>query len=91
MPTRTNADRVVEGGLKESPRIVGDDDPISPIELEETEVAPFWPFGAEGTRRLIRRGHLSAITIGRRRFVTLRTLRECLARHTTTATAGATR
>lgn len=59
---------------------VGSDDPI---EIRSVRVhAPWWPYGVDGTYRLVRRGELRAIAIGRRRYVTLALLRECLARHT---------
>lgn len=58
----------------------GDDDPIEIRSVHEA--APWWPYGVDGTYRLVRRGDLRAIAIGRRRFVTLALLRECLARHT---------
>jgi hypothetical protein len=57
-----------------------DDDPIEIASVREA--APWWPYGSDGTYRLVRRGDLRAIAIGRRRYVTLALLRECLARHT---------
>lgn len=59
----------------------GDDDPIDIPAVREA--APWWPYGVDGTYRLVRRGDLAAIAIGRRRYVTRRLLRECLVRHTT--------
>lgn len=54
-----------------------------PIEIRAVRVrAPWWPYGIDSTYRLVRRGELRAIAIGRRRYVTLALLRECLARHT---------
>lgn len=59
---------------------LGDDDPIDIPAVRDA--APWWPYGVDGTYRLVRRGELGAIAIGRRRYVTRRLLRECLARHT---------
>ncbi len=66
--------------------VVGDDDPIE-IPLVRA-AAPWWPYGTDGTYRLVRRGELRAIAIGRRRYVTLSLLRECLARHITSGVAA---
>lgn len=57
-----------------------DDQPLDIRAL--AEAAPWWPFGPDATYRLVRKQSLSAIAIGRRRFVTRRLLRECLSRHT---------
>jgi len=63
----------------------GDDDPIEIPAVHEA--APWWPYGIDGTYRLVRRGDLRAIAIGRRRFVTRALLRECLTRHTVSVSA----
>ena len=53
-----------------------------PIEIRTVHVrAPWWPYDIDGTYRLVRRGELRDIAIGRRRYVTLALLRECRARH----------
>lgn len=65
---------------------MGDTDPIAIADVRDA--APWWPYGVEGTRRLIRRGSLGAIAIGRRRFVTVRLLRDFLERHTITPLAS---
>lgn len=68
-----------------TPRIVEDHDPIEIRTVRDA--APWWPYGVDWTYRLVRRGELRAIAIGRRRYVTLALLRECLARHVVGATA----
>jgi hypothetical protein len=67
-------------------RAVGEDDPLDIQAL--VDVAPWWPFGRHTTYRLVRSGELRAIAIGRRRYVTLALLRECLQRHTVKAEAA---
>ncbi len=69
---KTNAD--AEG------RAVGEHDPIAINDVRAN--APWWPYGTDGTYRLVRLGELRAIALGRRRYVTLALLRECLTRHT---------
>ena len=59
---------------------VGEHDPIEISSVRKA--AQWWPYGTDGTYRLVRLGQLGAIVIGRRRYVTLALLRECLARHT---------
>lgn len=59
---------------------LGDDDPIDIRGVRA--LVPWWPYNPDGTYRLVRSGDLGAIAIGRRRYVTLRLLRECLSRHT---------
>ena len=61
-------------------RTLGEHDPIEIQCLQD--VAPWWPFGTHTTYRLVRRGDLRAIAIGRRRYATLALLREFLSRHT---------
>lgn len=61
-----------------------DADEDAPIDIRKVrEREPWWPFSADTTYRLVRKGTLGAIAIGRRRMVTRRLLRECLARCTT--------
>jgi hypothetical protein len=67
-------------------RVVGEYDPIGIADVHQA--APWWPYGIDGTYRLVRAGALRAIAIGRRRYVTLALLRECLSKHTTGATAA---
>lgn len=77
----SNTSNAVEAGRGTSPDIADDDEPIDIPKARE--LVPWWPYGTDGTYRLIRQGTLGAIKIGpRRRFVTRRLLRECLARHT---------
>lgn len=71
---------------KKAAHVVGEDDPIE-ISAVRT-AAPWWPYNIYGTYRLIRRGDLRAIAIGRRRYVTVALLRECLSRHTEGASAA---
>ena len=67
-------------------RVVGEHDPLEIAAVREA--APWWPYGIDGTYRLVRAGALRAIAIGRRRYVTLALLRECLSKHTTGASAA---
>lgn len=44
--------------------------------------APHWPFSPWATARLVRRGELGAVRVGRRVFVTLDLIDSFIARHT---------
>lgn len=64
-------------------RAVGEHDPIAITDIRAS--APWWPYGVDGTYRLVRRGELRAVAVGRRRFVTIALLRDFVARHTVAA------
>jgi len=46
------------------------------------EIAPWWPFSAWATYRLIRAGKLSCVHVGRRLFLTPELLTAFVAEHT---------
>ncbi len=62
---------------------MGEHDPIAINNIRQR--APWWPYGVDGTYRLVRRGDLRAVAVGRRRFVTIALLRDFVARHTVAA------
>ena len=86
-PRTTATDGAVgEHGTTATDGAVGEHDPIDIRSINRA--APWWPFGTDSTYRLVRRGELGAIAVGRRRYVTLSLLREFIARHTLGATAA---
>jgi len=77
--------RNIEAKHGAAARAVDENDPIEIRNVRHT--VPWWPYGIDGTYRLVRHGELRAIAIGRRRYVTVALLRECLARHTVAGAA----